>query len=71
VPESFAGYSYNSQLNHVPTRNTAIATDVLDTRAALLSREKMIRGDRYSFVRDAFLQNREYQVKDGAVEDPF
>jgi phospholipid-binding lipoprotein MlaA len=71
VPESFIGYSYNDQIDHVPTRNTAIGTDLLDTRAALLSREQMIRGDRYAFIRDAFLQNREYQVKDGAVEDPF
>tara|TARA_R110000782_G_scaffold119318_2_gene210022 strand:- start:715 stop:1443 length:729 start_codon:yes stop_codon:yes gene_type:complete len=71
VPESFIGYRYNDQIDHVPTRNTAMGTDLLDTRAALLSREQMIRGDRYAFIRDAFLQNREYQVKDGVVEDPF
>lgn len=71
IPESYAGYSYNAQIDHVPTRNTAIGTDLIDTRASLLSREKMIRGDRYSFIRNAFLQNREYQVKDGNVEDTF
>ncbi|MBL4835781.1 MAG: VacJ family lipoprotein [Pseudomonas sp.] len=71
VPESYAGYSYTEQVNHVPTRNTAIGTDLIDTRASLLSREELIRGDRYRFVRNAYLQNREFQVKDGEVEDPF
>lgn len=71
IPESYAGYSYTEQVDHVPTRNTAIGTDLVDTRASLLSREELIRGDRYRFVRNAFLQNREYQVKDGDVEDPF
>lgn len=71
IPESYAGYGYTDQVDHVPTRNTAIGTDLIDTRASLLSREKMIRGDRYRFVRNAFLQNREFQVKDGEVEDPF
>ncbi|WP_373186178.1 VacJ family lipoprotein [Halopseudomonas sp.] len=71
IPESYAGYSYNDQIDHVPTRNTAIGTDLIDTRASLLAREEMIRGDRYRFVRNAFLQNREFQVKDGEVEDPF
>lgn len=71
VPESYAGYSYTDQVDHVPTRNTAIGTDLVDTRASLLSREELIRGDRYRFVRNAFLQNREFQVKDGEVEDPF
>jgi phospholipid-binding lipoprotein MlaA len=55
----------------VPTRNTLIGTDLIDTRASLLSREELIRGDRYRFVRNAYLQNREFQVKDGDVEDPF
>ena len=71
IPESYAGYGYTEQVDHVPTRNTAIGTDLIDTRASLLSREELIRGDRYRFVRNAFLQNREFQVKDGDVEDPF
>lgn len=58
-------------MDHVPTRNTAIAVDVVDTRASLLSAEKMIRGDKYSFIRNAYLQNREFKVKDGDVKDDF
>ena len=58
-------------IDHVPTRNTAVGVDVLDTRASLLSAEKMIRGDKYTFIRNAYLQNREFKVKDGEVKDDF
>ena len=71
IPETFIGYTYTGQVDHVPTRNTAFGTDILDTRAALLSQERLIRGDRYAFVRNAFLQNREYRVLDGVVVDEF
>ncbi|MFQ6571771.1 MlaA family lipoprotein [Pseudomonas sp. UM16] len=58
-------------IDHVPTRNSAIAVDVVDTRASLLSAEKLIRGDKYTFIRNAYLQNREFKVKDGEVVDDF
>ncbi|MDD2056227.1 VacJ family lipoprotein [Pseudomonas sp. GD03860] len=58
-------------IDHVPTRNTAIAVDVVDTRASLLSAEKLVSGDKYVFIRNAYLQNREYKVKDGEVVDDF
>ena len=71
LPENYIGYTYTGQVDHVPTRNTAVGVDLLDTRAALLEQERLIQGDRYLFVRNAFLQNREYKVMDGAVEDDF
>lgn len=40
-------------------------------RAELIDNEKLIRGDRYLFVRDAYTQRRDYLVKDGVVDDPF
>lgn len=58
-------------MSHVPTRNVTRGLDVVDTRAALLSAEKLISGDKYLFVRNAYLQNREFRVKDGQVEDDF
>lgn len=58
-------------MNHIPTRNMAIGMDVIDTRASLLSTEKLISGDKYVFIRNAYLQNREFKVKDGQVEDDF
>ena len=45
---------------------------LVDTRAQLLNVEKAISGDRYLFVRDAFLQRRQYLINDGVIEeDPF
>ncbi|MCW8357100.1 VacJ family lipoprotein [Marinomonas pontica] len=40
---------------------------VIDTRARYLNAEGMIVGDRYSFIRDIYLQNRAYEVYDGNV----
>ena len=68
-PDTFTEpYRY---MGYIPTRNTSFAVDVVDTRASLLSAEKMIRGDKYTFIRNAYLQNREFKVKDGQVEDDF
>jgi phospholipid-binding lipoprotein MlaA len=49
----------------------AIALRIVDTRAALIPAEEMMSGDRYLFLRDAYLQRREYLVRDGVVEDDF
>ena len=44
----------------------------LDLRASLLRYEDQITGDRYTFMRNAYLQRREYLVNDGRIEDdPF
>lgn len=69
VPDSFLEpYPY---IDHVPTRNMTRGVDVIDTRASLLSAEKLISGDKYIFIRNAYLQNREFKVQDGQVEDDF
>ena len=69
VPDSFLEpYPY---IDHVPTRNVTRGVDVIDTRASLLSAEKLISGDKYIFIRNAYLQNREFKVQDGQVEDDF
>ncbi|WP_404418242.1 VacJ family lipoprotein [Marinospirillum sp.] len=44
----------------------------LQLRTDLLDAESMISGDRYSFIRDAYLQRRTYLINDGQVgSDPF
>jgi phospholipid-binding lipoprotein MlaA len=58
-------------IDYVPTRNTTRAISLLDTRASLLELEKNISGDRYSFIRDVYLQRRNFQIKNGQVEDSF
>lgn len=68
-PDSFTReYRY---INDVPVRNSLFALNVVDARASLLSAEGLIRGDKYRFVRNAFLQNREFKVLDGNVVDDF
>ncbi len=58
-------------IDHVPTRNEVLAGRVVDTRASLLDAEELMSGDRYIFMRDAYLQRRQYLVNDGVVEDSF
>jgi len=47
------------------------ALNTIDTRAGLLSAEGMVEGDRYSFIRNVYLQTREFKIHDGEVEDDF
>lgn len=44
----------------------------VDLRASLLRYEDQITGDRYTFIRNTYLQRRNYLVNDGVIEnDPF
>ncbi len=67
--------SYGNPIRYVddiPVRNTLLAFYIIDTRARLLDAETLISGDEYLFVRDAFLQSRDFAIGDGEVkEDPF
>jgi phospholipid-binding lipoprotein MlaA len=58
-------------IDNVSVRNSIWGLNIVDTRASLLSAEKLVSGDKYVFIRNAFLQNREFKVKDGQVEDDF
>ena len=61
-----------SQVGHVRTRNQLRMLNLVNTRASLLASESLLSGDRYTFLRDAYLQRREYLISDGAVtEDTF
>jgi phospholipid-binding lipoprotein MlaA len=62
---------YIGNIDHIPTRNQLRLTRIIHGRAALFAAEELITGDRYSFIRDAYLQRREYLVNDGVVEDTF
>jgi phospholipid-binding lipoprotein MlaA len=52
-------------------RAALFALDTVDTRLGYLAAESMITGDEYEFVRNAYLQRREYLVNDGKVYDEF
>tara|TARA_B100000676_G_scaffold137447_1_gene136091 strand:+ start:106 stop:804 length:699 start_codon:yes stop_codon:yes gene_type:complete len=46
--------------------------DAIETREKLLEVESLLSGDKYSFVKDAYIQSINYEVKDGIdVEDDF
>jgi phospholipid-binding lipoprotein MlaA len=58
-------------IDDVRLRNTLYGLELIDGRARLLKAEELMSGDRYIFVRDAYLQQRESFVNDGVVEDNF
>ena len=62
-------FSYQ-QLDDVGTRNGLFGLDTISGRADLLDAEELITGDRYIFLRDAYLQQREY-FSTGEIEDDF
>jgi phospholipid-binding lipoprotein MlaA len=53
--------------------NIALKTiDAIETRERLLDVESLLSGDKYSFVKDAYIQSSNYEIKDGInVEDDF
>lgn len=69
VPDTFSNPITYIDQEYV--RYSTVAGYYLDLRANTLDIEGLVTGDEYVFVRDAYLQDREYQVKDGDVEDDF
>jgi phospholipid-binding lipoprotein MlaA len=45
--------------------------EAIDIRAQLIKADQLISGDRYIFIRNAYLQRREYFINGGVVEDSF
>jgi phospholipid-binding lipoprotein MlaA len=45
--------------------------DETDSRSGVLALDELITGDRYLFIREAYLQRREYLNNDGVLDDPF
>jgi len=58
-------------LNDKPIAWTFWTVEIIDYRARLLDVEDLMTGDRYIFMRDAYLQRREAFVNRGVVEDDF
>jgi phospholipid-binding lipoprotein MlaA len=74
LPESFT----NLNPLYAATDDTSVVIgstviNIIDTRADLLEAEKILTGmgNRYTAMRDVYLSTREYDVKDGEVEDEF
>ena len=58
-------------IDHDRTSYSLTAIDLIDTRARYLGLESVVIGDEYLFYRDAYLQSRQFEIKDGEVEDDF
>ncbi|MGP9684798.1 MlaA family lipoprotein [Halomonas sp. AOP25-F1-15] len=71
LPADLAAYPV-TYVDDDTARISLTALRLIDVRAGLLDQEALIRGDRYSFIRDAFLQSRQFEVSDGKLgDDPF
>lgn len=71
LPVDMAG-NVVSNLDHVPTRNSATVLNMVGRRAQLLDATRMLDEvalDPYAFTRDAYLQRRRNQVYDGNPPD--
>ena len=69
VPDTYL--SPLGQVVDVRTRNTLRALKLLDMRADLLDAERLVSGDRYTFIREIYMQQREVSIANGQVEDDF
>ena len=69
IPDAFLSPSII--MDHEPTIYSLKFLDLIDTRARYLGLESIVMGDEYLFLKDAYYQNREYDTKDGEVEDDF
>jgi len=69
IPDSFLSPSI--LIDHEPTIYSLKFLDLIDTRARYLGLESIVIGDEYLFLKDAYYQNREYETRDGEVEDDF
>ena len=55
-------------IDHIPTRNVLLALRAIDIRADLLPADNVIEEaalDKYSYIRDGYLQARRSQIHDG------
>jgi len=50
-------------------RITLTLLDAIETRERYLDFEAMMTGDVYTFMKDAYVQSRDYEILDGEVED--
>ncbi|WP_257279979.1 VacJ family lipoprotein [Endozoicomonas sp. ONNA1] len=69
LPDSMM--NLQGQIQPERDRWTARGVDLVNTRSSLLSSEELIVGDRYTFIRDAYLQRREYLITGQLPEDDF
>jgi len=68
--DSFLFYDPIWRIDDIPVRNSLVATRYINLRATLLPADKVIEEaafDKYSYIRDAYLQNRRSEIFDGQL----
>ncbi|MBB3168979.1 VacJ family lipoprotein [Simiduia aestuariiviva] len=60
-----------AQIEDAGARYGVLGLRLVSMRAQLLPLEKSMSGDHYVFIRSAYLQNRQFLINDGVVEDDF
>ena len=60
-----------SYIDDDETRIGLTALETVTIRAGLLDAEALVSGDRYTFIREAYLQRRQFLINDGQIEDDF
>lgn len=68
VPDAYFSPLY---IDNVRLRNSLVGLKLVDFRAGLLQVDQIVSGDKYIFMRDAYLQRRAFLISDGAVKDSF
>ncbi len=53
------------------SRTALFLVEEIDARASVLALDELIFGDRYIFLREAYLQRRDYLIADGEIENAF
>lgn len=67
----YSSYTPIFAIDNVPLRNTILGVSVIDTRAKLLDADDLVDRialDRYSFIRDAFIQRRNALIEGQRVD---
>lgn len=59
------------QVDDEAARAATFGVERLEWRAGLLPAESLMTGDRYLFLREATRQQREFDINDGELDDPF
>lgn len=68
IPDAYFSPLY---VEDVPVRNSLAGLKLVDLRAEFIQMEKLVSGDKYIFLRDAYLQRRAFLISEGMVKDSF
>lgn len=71
IPDTYVNPMYQVEMDD-DIRWKLFSLNLIQTREGLLDSEQLIQGDRYTFIRDTYLQRRDFLIQDGRIEhDPF